>query len=273
VLLVALPLVYLALRRTFPWREFGRIAVVTLLASFCSWLVGVRNLVVLHRFIRCRRCGHPMLVSTGGYPLSADEQAIGDAAAAKGKTPSCCGLPPNLAPAARGTTAAISARLGRAYAASRRRGWCRTTRSGRSRTPRAPRRSRLYGAIRIGRRPCCSRSWTLSPTTRAAAAGGVSRARDRPRRAEALAHRFGAGYFVVVHSLTLFINRYLPGYAAVILLAAARCVAVWQSKLRSASSTSATARVRGRREGRRSERAADVDRGPDAGLESARLSS
>jgi hypothetical protein len=47
-----------------------------------------RNAIVLHRFVPLSDgAGNPMLVSTGGYPLSADEQRVFDSASNQGKDP------------------------------------------------------------------------------------------------------------------------------------------------------------------------------------------
>ncbi len=86
---LAIPLAYLALRRVYDWRRLAVVAGVAV-AGFALLMVPwwVRNAATLRAFVPLSEgAGNPMLLSTGGYPLTPEEQAVYDAAAASNKDP------------------------------------------------------------------------------------------------------------------------------------------------------------------------------------------
>ena len=87
--LVLIPLIYVAARKTYSWKQLGRVAAFALaglLLLMTPWWV--RNAVTLHRLVPLSDgAGNPMLLSTGGYPLSADEQEVFDTASGQNKDP------------------------------------------------------------------------------------------------------------------------------------------------------------------------------------------
>lgn len=87
VLWIVVPFAFYAARKTYDWVRFARLLVVALVGFvliMAPWWA--RNALVLHTFIPLSEgVGNPTFLSTGGYPLSPDEQALFDAADAQGK--------------------------------------------------------------------------------------------------------------------------------------------------------------------------------------------
>jgi hypothetical protein len=87
ILWVPAPLVYVAVRRMEPPRRLLRLAAIVLagvLLVMAPWWV--RNAITLHKFVPlAENGGANLLLSVGGPPLTPTEQAINDAAEARGK--------------------------------------------------------------------------------------------------------------------------------------------------------------------------------------------
>ncbi|MEI7815307.1 MAG: hypothetical protein WCJ13_11050 [Coriobacteriia bacterium] len=222
---IVMPFIYLAVRRTFSWREFGRLLSVSMVVFVLIMGVWwVRNVVTLHRFVVLSEgAGNPAFVSTGGEPLTVDEQAVADAAAETGKD---------------WQGAVAHYRIGRQLSADPM-GLIRA-RAGKAaevlQMPWVEPNDALYeqvnspGIPHIGDDPFPRGvNPVLRPVVKfvvgyqafllLAALVGLLFIRRSPRLALVASVPI---YFMLVHSVTLFINRYFyPAMPAVILLAAA----------------------------------------------------
>ena len=222
---IVVPFAYVAVRKLYSWKELGRLGAVSL-AVFLAIMGGwwARNGVILHRFVALSDgAGNPALVSTGGYPLTADEQAVFDAADSKGKDPEAAVAYYRMGNRLRANALTyVSSRLVTAYSVVTMpwlvpsdAAWEEQFDAAAPRVEEGPlyvaSPPTLIGAIRF--------TVGYQVFLLVAAAVSLIFVRRSPRVALVACVPV---YFVLMHMVTLFINRYFfPAMPAMIVLAAA----------------------------------------------------